>query len=387
LDETDETQGATIFYSGINVYLEQKSSVFRFAPNWFRKFFASRKILDLAAGNAASTQPAGVGELTISMLKGENGNQARELDELIDWLKQNRPDIISLSNALLVGMARKLKSELKVPVVCSLQGEDVFLNALPDSVRERAWQTTAERATDVDLFIAPSQYFANFMRKRLHLPPEKIRVLYNGISLDGYNEQKSSAQPVTLGFFARMCREKGLHTLVDAYIELHRRHTIPDLKLKIGGSCGPTDKKVVVEQMEKLRAAGLELTVEIHPNLSRQQKLEFLRSLSLFSVPAMYGEAFGLYILESLAAGVPVIQPHHAAFPELIEATGGGVLYDPTKPQALADAIESLAQNPQKAHELAQKGKRVVFERFNVNNMAREFADICTSFALVNRKS
>jgi glycosyltransferase involved in cell wall biosynthesis len=387
LDENDETEGAPIFYSGINVYLEQMSPVFRFSPSWFHKFFASRKILNLAAGNAASTQPGDVAELTISMLKGENGNQARELEELIDWLKQDRPDIISLSNALLVGMSRKLKAELKVPIICSLQGEDVFLNALPDGVRERAWQTTADRAADVDLFIAPSQYFADFMRDRLHVPAEKIRVLYNGISLEGYSEQKQSAQTTTLGFFARMCREKGLHTLVDAYIELHRRKTIPNLRLKVGGSCGPTDQKVVDEQKRKLREAGLEQTVEFHPNLSRQQKLEFLNSVTLFSVPAMYGEAFGLYILESLAAGVPVIQPRHAAFPELIEGTGGGVLYDATNPQALPDAIESLALNPQKARELGQTGMRAVFERFNVNNMAKEFADICTSFALVNRKS
>lgn len=387
LDETDETQGTPLFYSGINVYLEQMSPVFRFAPNWFHKFFASRKILDLAAGNAASTQPAGVGELTISMLKGENGNQARELEELIDWLKQNRPDIVSLSNALLVGMARKLKAELNVPVICSLQGEDVFLNALPDGVKERAWQTTAERAADVDLFIAPSQYFANFMRERLHLPAEKIRVLPNGINLDGYDQQHPAAQPTTLGFFARMCREKGLHTLVDAYIELHRRHSIPNLRLKVGGSCGPTDQKVVDEQKHKLRDAGIESTVTFHPNLSRQQKLDFLSSLSLFCVPAMYGEAFGLYILESLALAVPVIQPRHAAFPELIEATGGGVLYDPTNPKALADAIQSLALNPHKAFDLGQNGRRAVFERFNVNNMAQRFAEVCQSFALVNRKS
>jgi glycosyltransferase involved in cell wall biosynthesis len=387
LDEQDETQGAPIFYSGINVYLEQMSPVFRFSPNWFHKFFASRKILDLAAGNAASTQPADVGELTISMLKGENGNQARELEELIDWLKTNRPDVISLSNALLVGMARKLKAELKVPIICSLQGEDVFLNALPDGVRERAWQTTAERAVDVDLFIAPSQYFANFMRERLRLPAEKIRVLPNGINLDGFNERQPAAHPTTLGFFARMCRDKGLDTLVDAYIELHRRRTIPNLRLKVGGSCGPTDQKVIDEQQRKLRDAGLESTAKFHPNVSREQKLDFLSSLTLFSVPAMYGEAFGLYILEALAVAVPVIQPRHAGFPELIEATGGGVLYDPTNPKALADAIESLALNQHKAFDLGQTGRRAVFERFDVNHMAKQFADICASFALVNRKS
>jgi glycosyltransferase involved in cell wall biosynthesis len=381
LDETDETRGTPIFYSGINVYLEQMSPVFQFAPNWFRKVFSSRRILDLAAGNAASTQPAQVAELTISMLKGEDGNQARELQELIDWLKGQRVDVISLSNALLVGMARKLKRELKVPVICSLQGEDVFLNALPDGVRKRAWAVTAERAADVDLFIAPSHYFANFMREHLKLPAEKVKVIFNGINLEGYTKAEPAGNQTVLGFFARMCRDKGLHTLVDAYIELQRRGTVPNLRLKVGGSCGPTDQKVVDEQKEKLRNAMLESTVEFHPNLSREQKLRFLNSLTLFSVPAMYGEAFGLYLLEALASGVPVIQPRDAAFPELLEATGGGALYDPKNPSALADAIEQLALNPQQARSLGETGRRAVFERFTVNRLATDFVDVCKTFS------
>ena len=148
------------------------------------------------------------------MLKGENGKQARELQELIAWLKGERTDVVSLSNALLVGMARQIKRELNVPVVCSLQGEDVFLNALPDNVRERAWNTAAERATDVDLFIAPSNYFANFMRERLRIPADKMRVVYNGINMEGYGVAKprTEGQPVTLGVFrAHVSRERNPH--------------------------------------------------------------------------------------------------------------------------------------------------------------------------------
>lgn len=390
LDETDETRGGRIFYSGINVYLQQKSAVFRAAPDWFHRLFASRKLLDLAAGNAASTQPGDVGELTISMLNGENGNQARELQELITWLKGERPDVISLSNALLVGMARQIKRELNVPVICSLQGEDIFLNAMPDGLRERAWNTTAERASDVDLFIAPSHYFAEFMRERLRLPANKIRVVYNGINLDGYGRTKSSDpnQPIMLGFFARMCREKGVDTIVDAFIELRKRASVPNLRLKIGGSCSPNDQKVVDEQKDKLHKAALEGAVEFYPNLSREQKLEFLHSLTLFSVPAMYGEAFGLYLIEAWAASVPVIQPRHAAFPELLKQTAGGILYDPQKPGALADAIQSLAFDPQKARELGESGRRAVTEKFQVKHLAQNIADICAEVARVStRKS
>ena len=173
-----------------------------------------------------------------------------------------------------------------------------------------------------------------------------------------------------------MCREKGIHTLVDALIELHRRGTVPGLRLKIGGSCGPADRKVVDEQKEKLRKANLESSVEFHPNLSREQKLQFLHSLTLFSVPAMYGEAFGLYLIEAWAAGIPVIQPRHAAFPELLEQTGGGILYDPTKPAALADAIEPLALNSKKARELGETGRIAVNQKFTVDQMAKNVAAV-----------
>ena len=183
----------------------------------------------------------------------------------------------------------------------------------------------------MDLFIAPSRYFAELMQRRLKLAPERVRVLPNGLNLDGYAAApgQGDVQPPVLGYFARMCREKGLETLVNAFIVLKKRGRVRDLKLRVGGSCGPADQVVVDELRARLEESGLLADVEFHPNLSRADKQAFLRSLSVFSVPAIYGEAFGLYVIEALACGVPVVQPRHAAFPELIAATGGGLLCAP----------------------------------------------------------
>src|SRR5271155_3892417 len=177
LDEEDESAGVPIFFSGINVYLEQQSAFFRHVPEWLHHALASPTLLNWASGAAAKTRPSDLGRMTISMLRGEEGNQARELEELLDWLRAEKPDVVSLSNALLVGMARRIKAELRVPGLCSLQGEDWFLDALPPADRELAWHTAAERARDVDIFISPSRYFADLMRTRLKLAPEKVRVL------------------------------------------------------------------------------------------------------------------------------------------------------------------------------------------------------------------
>lgn len=377
LDEEDQSANTPIFFGGISVYLQQKSNLFQRAPTWLRRMLATRKILGWAGARAAKTRASEVGDMMLSMLRGEEGRQARELDELIAWLKtQPKPDVICLSNALLVGLARQLKSELQSKIVCTLQGEDAFLDALPDSHREPAWQLLTQRAADVDLFIAPSRYFADVMKRRLGLAEDRVRVVYNGISLDGYevpswNSRVRSPTAPVLGYLARLCKEKGLDTLVEAYILLKQRGTVPRLKLHIGGSCGPGDEPFVKSLRKRLAEAGYIGEVSFNANLSRAEKVTFLQSLTVFSVPALYGEAFGLYVIEAQAAGVPVVQPRHAAFPELIEATGGGVLCAPGDAKSLAAALEKLLLNPVALRDLGEAGQKAVQEKFSDQAMAQ----------------
>ncbi|GDY20722.1 glycosyl transferase family 1 [Verrucomicrobiota bacterium] len=375
LDEENQGAGTPIFFNGINVYLEQVFPAYRKAPQWLHNLLASPVLLKLAAGRAAKTRAAEVGELTLSMLRGEEGNQERELEQLIAWLRtQPKPDVVCLSNAMLVGMARRLKRELGTRVVCTLQGEDAFLDAMPEPVRGEVWRTLAERGKDVDLFIAPSRYFGELMAKRLGLAAERLRVVPNGISLEGYHAAGAAVEPPALGFFARMCPEKGLDTVVEAFIEIRRRGRVPRLQLRIGGACGPGDVVFVNGLKQRLAAAGLAGDVEFHPNLSRAEKLAFLRSLTVFSVPALYGEAFGLYVIEALASGVPVVQPRVASFPELIAATGGGVLCEPRNVGALAEAIEALVLDQARARALGEAGRRAVEKGFSVRAMAEGMA-------------
>ena len=382
LDEPDQSAGTPIFFGGVNVYLDQKSVLYRKAPEWLRRCLDSPALLRWAGGRAAKTRAENAGSLMLSMLRGEEGNQARDLAELLTWLKSQpeRPDVICLSNALLAGFARQLKQQLGAPIVCLLQGEDAFLDALPTGHRERSWQILRERATDIDLFIAPTRYFANLMSGRLGLPPERVRVVVNGIRLEGYPTPSSGPPAIedggspVLGFFARMCSEKGLDRLVEAFIQVKQRGRVPSLKLRIGGGCGPSDEPFVDQLRERLKTAGLENEVQFHPNLDHAQKIEFYRSLHVFSVPALYGEAFGLYVIEAMASAVPVVQPRHAAFPELIEATGGGLICDPTPP-ALAEGIEQLLLRiPPGLAKWVKRGETRSFANSAFNRWPRAFS-------------
>jgi glycosyltransferase involved in cell wall biosynthesis len=378
LDEENESTGTPTFFNGVNVYLEQKSAWYRKAPKWLHSLIASPTLLKWASGRAAKTQATDVVDIAISMLRGEEGNQARELEELIAYLKpQAHPDIISLSNAMLIGFTRRMKQELNSAVVCMLQGEDAFIDAMPKEGRQEMWQLLANRGREVDLFIAPSRYFAERMAEKMQIPPEKLKVIHNGINLTGYPAVPpplaTNKAPV-IGYFARMCKDKGLDALVEAFLSLKQRNRVLGLKLKIGGGCGPSDEPFVDHLKARIQRAGFLSDVEFHPNLSREEKLAFFQGLSVFSVPALYGEAFGLYVIEALASGVPVVQPRVASFPELVETTGGGALYEPNSPGALANALEKTLIETRYLRTMAETGHRMVHSRFSVEAMAQQMA-------------
>jgi glycosyltransferase involved in cell wall biosynthesis len=373
LDEADESAGTPTFFGGVSVYLEQHSALFRHAPGWLHKMLRSPALLKWAAGKTAKTRPIEVADLTVSMLRGEEGNQVRELEELVGWLSsQPKPEAVCLSNVLLIGMARRLQAALKAPVFCTLQGEDAFLDALPAANRDQCYALIAERARELAGFIAPSRYFADLMARRLSLDASRVHVVHNGIDLEGYSGSAATKadQAPAIGAFARMCPEKGLDVVIEAYRILRQRNRVGSVRLRIGGSCGPADEPFVAGQKARLREAGLLGEVDFCPNLSRAEKIQFLQSLTVFSVPARSGEAFGLYVIEAWAAGVPVVQPRTAAFTELVENTGAGLLFAPENPADLAEKWEELLGDRERAGEMAKRGRQAVETRFNTRAMA-----------------
>jgi glycosyltransferase involved in cell wall biosynthesis len=376
LEDEDATEDAPIFYNGIKVYLEQKSSAFRNAPKFVHELVGARRFLDWASGKAAKTRADEVGDLAISMLLGEDGNQARELDELIAFLReQGQPDVVCLSTAMLLGLARRIRTELNVPVVCMLQGEHAYIESMSPDSREAVWKVMRERAQDADLFVAPSRYFADLMNVRLRVPESKLKVVHNGIDLEGYSPAVSRPPTPVLGYFARMCRDKGLDLVVDAFLKLKTRNQIEGLKLWIGGGCGPGDEPFVAEMRDRINAKGWISDVEYYPNLSKKDKQEFYRRISVLSVPSSEGEAFGLYLAEAMASGTPVVQPAHSAFPELIELTGGGVVADGTDADALAAALEPLLMDRKRLDALGKSARRAAEEHFTVHAMAVKVAE------------
>ena len=377
-DKGERISNAPIFFGGVNVYLQQKHSVFRKTPRWIDSLFDRPKLLEWAGTKAGMTSARDLGETTISMLRGEDGRQVKELDRLISWLElpDNKPDVVCLSNALLAGMVNSIKSRLGVPVVCLLQDEDGFLDGLAEPYMKQAWEILAQRVQDVDAFIAVSGYYADVMIQRLELDKQRVHVVYTGISLEGYEPAEAGPRVPVIGYLSRMCPDKGLDTLAEAFIILKQREGLENIKLIAAGGGTSNDEAFISKVKQRLKDSGFIEDVEFWPGFERNERLDFFRSISVLSVPEKKPVAYGLYVLEALAAGVPFVEPAIGVFGELLEITGGGVLYEPDNTQALADALKPLLLDADYALELGAKGRRGVVENFNVKQTARKMVRI-----------
>ena len=381
-DDANVSMGR-IFYGGINVYLQQKAAIFRHTPWMLDRLFDRPTLLNGLSRFSPSTRAEDLGALTVSVLKGEEGRQRKELAKLIGWLGDDYgPDVVQLTNSMFAGMAREIKKSLGVPVLCALQGEDLFLQQLVEPYRSQAMEILRRRCQDVDGFVAPCRYYADFMADFLGISPGRIRVVELGVNLQGHGEDRKdlSGSAFCVGYLARICPEKGLHLLVEAFHRLSRRLGPGSIKLKIAGYLGERDRPYFEGLMGRIDAWGMRAEVEYRGAVDRRGKIEFLNGLHVLSVPTVYEEPKGLFILEALANGVPVVQPSHGAFPELIEATGGGLLVRPGSAEAVAAAIDELMIDAELRERLARRGKDAVHRRFGDEVMAAATLDLYREF-------
>ncbi|MBK6282422.1 MAG: glycosyltransferase family 4 protein [Draconibacterium sp.] len=327
-----------IFYGAIAMYLKQVYPVFRKMPVWFEKLLNSKPMMKMAASMAGSTRAKGLEDMTISMLLGEHGQQKEELDKMVDWIVEHcKPDIIHISNALLLGLARRLKEKTGVPVLCSLQDEDVWVDAMQPKFQQKIWNLMHDRAEDVDALVAVSNYFANEIKKRMNLKSEKIHTFYLGVDTEDYKYIPVQEKPRNVGYISRMCHKDGFDIVVDAFIDLKKNTGFEDVKLIATGGLTGDDKTFLKEQKQKIKNNNLEDSFEIIEEFEGDARHNFFKKVSMVSVPVRIGEAFGMYLLESMASGIPVVQPALGAFPEIVEKSGGGVTYSPNTPKKLSE--------------------------------------------------
>jgi glycosyltransferase involved in cell wall biosynthesis len=371
-----------VLYGGVNVYLQQRIPLFRRTPRFLDRLFDSAPVMKLVSRLSVSTDPARLGDLTLSTLRGESGHQRKEIEKLVDWLRtQDRPDVVVLPNSLMIGLARPLAAALGRPIACTLQGEDLFLDGMPDADRRKAIELIRAQVPLVDGFIAVSDYYARYMGDLLAIPSSKMAVVPLGINLKGFEARSEGDGPVTIGYFARVAPEKGLHNLVEAYRRLRQRKDLPPTRLEVAGYLGREHRRYLSRLEAQIAEAGLAGEYRYHGTLDRGGKIAFLKSLSIASVPTDYEEPKGLFLLETMASGVPMVQPARGAFPEILIKTGGGRLVAAGDNQALADALADLVKDRGARKELGERAAAGVRAHYTVELMAERTASVLARLA------
>ena len=379
-DEHDLSREIPVFYGAISIYLKQQFPIFRKAPLWVDRALNSKPMLKLASKFAGSTRAKGLEEMTVSMLLGEEGQQKEELQKMVDWIVENcDPHVIHLSNALLLGLAHQLGERMQVPVICSLQDEDVWVDVMKPSAAESVWKLMSEKAEHVAKFISVSDYYAEVMKEKMSIPVEKVTTVHIGVDPSDYTFKPVSEKKRNIGYVSRMCHSNGLDILVDAFILLKRRPGFEDVNLVLTGGSTGDDKKFLSELKHRLRENGLQHQVEFHHDFEEQGLREYLEKVSVVSVPVRNGEAFGIYLLECMVSGIPVVQPALGAFPEIVGLTGGGVIYQENTPEALALALEKLLSDPDKMESLSRAGNEGVIKHFHIDKQAERMVEVYDS--------
>ncbi|MDP3644967.1 MAG: glycosyltransferase family 4 protein [Bacteroidota bacterium] len=379
-DDAHDLDEVPVFYGAVNLYLKQQFPIFRHMPAFVEHALDSKSVLHMAARKAGSTRAKGLEGMTISMLLGEDGGQKEELERLVDWLVDGaKPDVVHLSNALLLGLAHRIKQRMNIAVICSLQDEDVWVDAMEDHFRKEVWDLMSERGKDVDVFIPVSNYFSAEIHKRMTIPENKMKTVHLGVDTADYSLKPIAEKEPVIGYLSRMCEENGLAVLVDAFILLRKNPKYSAVKLKITGGKTGDDLHFIKEQKHKISKAGLDKDVFWAEEFEGEERRKFFDSVRLISVPVINGEAFGLYQLEAMASGIPMVQPALGAFPEVIEASGGGVTYSPNEPQQLADTLASLILDTEKLQELSAAGLAGIKEHFDIHAQAKKMVAVYQS--------
>jgi glycosyltransferase involved in cell wall biosynthesis len=365
-----------VLFGGISVYLKQHSAFFRKTPRILDQLWDAPQVIQWFARRSISTDPRMLGDMTISMLLGEQGVLRQEFAKLLDWINDEPvPDVINLPNSLLIALAAPLRNALHRPICCTLQGEELFLDGLMPPYREQALNLIKEQVRHVDRFIAVSEYGARYMSRFLEIPSNQIEIVPLGINMTGY-EPRESTPSFSVGYFARLAPEKGLHVLADAYVRFRRQIGHAPARLEVAGFLAPAHEAYLREVRRTLDQVGIGADFSYRGVLDRAAKIAFLRGLDVLSVPATYDEPKGVFLLEAMASGVPVVQPRRGAFVEIVEKTGGGLLVEPDQPDSLAEGLYTLWRDRAAAASLGQRAFAGVRQHYTVAHSADRVLDV-----------
>jgi glycosyltransferase involved in cell wall biosynthesis len=369
-----------VFFGAISMYLREKVPFFKNMPSFMEKLVDSPRMLRMASRRAGTTRTEGLEDMTLNMINGENAFPKKEFQRLIKYLiKDGKPDVIHLSNALIIGLAHQLKKELNVKIICSLLNEDDWIDEMVEPFQTKAWKSISAEAHNIDAFITPSNYYKELFISKTGISGRNFNVVPLGLDTSDLNITEKKDNYPAIGYFCRINSQNGFDKLIDAFIVLKSADNSSGLTLHVSGGYSGDDKPFITDQIRKIKAKGLKSFIRIYPEFHGNSKNEFFSNIDVMSVPVRKHDGYGLYILEANAAGIPVIQPATGAFPEIIERTHGGIIYSPDNVEELSANILKLLKDRDLRLKLGKEGKENVLKELSLEKMSEGLSDVYKS--------
>jgi spore coat protein SA len=290
--------------------------------------------------------------LTLRLLRSVLGPVAAKLQKGDTLYIHNRPEFALAASA----MCRKKGAR----VVLHLHNSHLL--TVPQSYRP---------LLDVDALVFCSEFLKNEAGEYAN------RAKIAAVILNGADEKcffpapagnsKSPGDPVVL-FVGRLVPEKGIQFLVEALRLLKKRGARVTGKIIGSTGFGHDRSSEYVDGIKR----DLPPNAEFSKYVSGAALAEEFRRATIFCCPSVGKEPFGMVNVEAMATRLPVVASAVGGIPEIFRY-GGGILVQPGSAEQIADAIESLLQNPTKREELAQTGYEVYKTHFRWPQIRREY--------------
>ena len=257
-----------------------------------------------------------------------------DTEEIDSLFKQHVFDVVHFHEPLVPFVARQLIAQCPYPVVATLHA------ALPETVSGRTLGSVKPYFRSVlqhvDILTRVSPAAGEYLGEVI----EDVDTFFvpNGIELVSYKiRRRPRRKKHTILFIGRLEKRKGPKYLLEAFAELKR--VIPEAELIIAGD-GPERQRlentIRNKEMQDVYMLGY---------ISDEEKLALLRTATVACYPALYGESFGIVLIEAMASGIPVIAGRNPGYETVLKNRGSLGLVDPTDTLRFAERLAVFLQD------------------------------------------
>lgn len=207
----------------------------------------------------------------------------------------------------------------------------------------------------IDVFVTTTQFMYRKM-VAAGVPEHRLRCIPTYVDKSAFKPTPDFVKEDYIAFVGRLERIKGVHVFVDALTLLRR--TRPDLRVRVK-LAGSGDAAYMAELQERVRAAGLEDTVEFVGEINAETLSRLLSRARFSVVPSTWYENLPNAALESYACGTPVIASDHGALTECVINGETGYRFPPGDAAMLAQRLAHCIEHPEELAAMARSARRV----------------------------